>query len=281
MTDIKLSVALFSHPVRSQKLQRTLQLLGDSVPIEVILDKQSEGIWPTAMRAWRAYAPDATHHLVLQDDIIPCRDFLQSIPSIIRHLSKDASVSFCDNVPAMHYALKTNRLWVYSQQVRHAQALLQPVTQIEPFILWSEWNVRPSYYHDDGRLEMYLHSIGKKMWHTAPSLVSHDDDGSVYRRITKGEGKPDYKEVYAEHAFIGHDVDPLSLDWSLDKGFVGSLSTEELRLAEKWAIGELEIEAPKLQRSLKHMNSRIWNDESLGETYEETMQRTRRERGLI
>lgn len=50
----------------------------DTVYWEITEDRHREGVWPTARRAWMACARGAgqTHHLVMQDDAIPCRDFL-------------------------------------------------------------------------------------------------------------------------------------------------------------------------------------------------------------
>lgn len=282
MLDVRLSVAIFSHPTRQERLEQTLEMLGDDVEVKVIIDHDTEGIWKTAMRAWRSHDEDATHHLVLQDDIIPCSNFLKSIPEIISGLSPLFAVSFCDNIPSMKQAERTDRRWIASSKVRHAQALLQPVPQIEEFIQWSEWNVRPSYYHDDGRLEMYLYNHGKFIWHTFPSLVAHDDDGSVYRFVTKGETKPDGKPAYSEYKFIGHDADPRELDWTFGRrAYTGRTKPHGgLKRAERWALGEFEY-PESIWESMKVVNHRIWNDESLSTPYEETMARARRERGLI
>ena len=282
MANIKLSVAIFSHPSRAERLQQTLGLLGDDVKIKVIIDEKTEGIWRTAMRAWRSYDSDATHHLVLQDDIIPCRNFLTSVPYIISDLPQDASVSFCDNIQSIKYAIKTGRSWVVSTQVRHAQALIQPVGQIEDWIQWSEWNVRPSYYHDDGRLEIYLVKHNRRIWHTVPSLVSHDDNGSVYRYLTKNETKPEGKAPYVEYKFIGVDTDPLSINWDVQDNYVGNLTRpSRLKMPERWAVGEIEFDDRNSQQAMMYTNSRIWNEDVFTRTYEEDMAIARKERGLI
>lgn len=277
----KVSVTIFSHHSRSKRLQQTLEALGSDVAVEVVIDYKTEGIWQTAMKAWRSYGTDATHHLVLQDDIIPCKNFLVRLPEIIHHLPNDASVSFCDKLPLMHYAKQKKKSWVLSGKVRHAQALLQPVSQIENFIQWSEWNIRPSYYHDDGRLEMYLHTFNKLMWHTVPSLVSHDDDGSVYRYLKTGDSKPDDKPPYQELYFLGADVDPSTVDWQVENNYVGSASRHKLKSAELWAMGKGEITNPKTQEGYKYLNPRIWTDETLNEPYDVVMERVRREKGLV
>lgn len=280
MPEIRLSVAIFSHPSRAKRLEETLKLLGNDVDVKVIIDTQTEGIWKTAMRAWRAYDSDATHHLVLQDDIIPAKNFLAAVPEVITGLSPLFAVSFCDNIPMMRYAEKRGDVrWIKSSQVRHAQALLQPVEQIEHFIEWAEWNIRPSYYHDDGRLEIYLHKHGKFIWHIFPSLVAHVDIGSVYRYVTTGELKPEYKRPYTEHAFIGQDIDPRTLDWGNGRS-VGKPTTKLLRRADRWAVGDFEYQQEDWE-ALKSINSRIWNEKSLSMTYEETMTIARKERGLI
>jgi hypothetical protein len=83
-----------SHPSRAS----AARALADRFPelnIRVVLDPEPDGP-PTALRAarlaWAAVAPDATHHLVLQDDALPADDFLARLHTLIA-AQPDAALS--------------------------------------------------------------------------------------------------------------------------------------------------------------------------------------------
>ncbi|NEE50650.1 hypothetical protein G3M55_39350, partial [Streptomyces sp. SID8455] len=55
----------------------------------VVVDPSPEagpGALRTARAAWAAVAPDATHHVVLQDDVVPCREFAAQVAHAVREL---------------------------------------------------------------------------------------------------------------------------------------------------------------------------------------------------
>jgi hypothetical protein len=66
---VTLSVAIMAHPKRAALVDGILARLDrDDVP--VIWDEQGSR-WDTGRRAMLAYDPSCTHHVVIQDDIIP------------------------------------------------------------------------------------------------------------------------------------------------------------------------------------------------------------------
>ncbi|MBR7836072.1 hypothetical protein KDL01_22540 [Actinospica durhamensis] len=74
---VRLSAAVMTHPSRLAEAERLLAALADLEPAMVI-DPDPAGppsSLRTARHAWAAVAPDATHHLVLQDDAWPAAGF--------------------------------------------------------------------------------------------------------------------------------------------------------------------------------------------------------------
>jgi hypothetical protein len=70
-----------THPSRLAVAERLLAALADLEPT-VVIDPDPAGppsSLRTARRAWAAVAPDATHHLVLQDDAWPAAGFAQHV----------------------------------------------------------------------------------------------------------------------------------------------------------------------------------------------------------
>src|SRR5215470_12058254 len=86
---IELSIAIQHTPSRADRriwVQSMLKQLGSedpNIPITLVSDTQLEGCWPTHRRALEA-AGEASHHLVLQDDVGLCRDFIKSVKGVIR-----------------------------------------------------------------------------------------------------------------------------------------------------------------------------------------------------
>ncbi|MEV5575057.1 hypothetical protein AB0L06_33890 [Spirillospora sp. NPDC052269] len=82
---IEISVAVMHHPARAGLIGR---LLRDTAPLapRIVPDPDPDGVRSplrTAKRAWAAIAPDATHHLVLQDDVGLSADFAGQLRSAI------------------------------------------------------------------------------------------------------------------------------------------------------------------------------------------------------
>ena len=233
MSNINLSVAIMTHPVRTAQLQNLIDQIGDQIEYAIIIDEEGLGIWGNAMNAWRAYIPEATHHMVLQDDVILSKNFFRVAKKLISIVHATDSISFCDKLQSeMNLAEREGFHWVVTTKVRHGQCLVQPVGQIEDFIQFSEWFVRPDYDYDSGRLEMFLKRHRRGIWHSVPSLVEHDDHGSVGAIFNEGD------EPYLGYKFIGRDTEADPKEWStLRVGF----RPAPLRIVDQWAIGEISV----------------------------------------
>src|SRR5580765_4948671 len=86
---IDLSIAIQHTPSRADR-RRWAQTMIDQlrsedpdIPLAIIEDTRLDGCWPTYRRALEA-AGSASHHLVLQDDLGLCRDFVRSVKELIR-----------------------------------------------------------------------------------------------------------------------------------------------------------------------------------------------------
>jgi hypothetical protein len=74
--DIRVSVAIAAHPKRAQQAHALAAQLDRDASI--VWD-QGNNEWATHERAWAAHDPSATHHLVLQDDAVVCRDLIGGV----------------------------------------------------------------------------------------------------------------------------------------------------------------------------------------------------------
>ena len=174
--------------------------------IPVSLDTLSMGVWWNAQQCWGMITPGATHHLVLQDDMWPCKNFIQSAKNALA-ANPDAPVSFFTvykNI--VDEARKNGGHWVLTSKIWGAAPCL-PVWMIEDWLAWSEANVRPDFKHDDARLSAYLISKGIDVWNTVPSLAEHDLHG---KKSLLGNNPP----ISRMARWFAGDGNNLDIDWS-------------------------------------------------------------------
>ena len=263
--NFKLSVSIMSHVSRAEQLARLEDQIGDQIEYQVSLDPGDLGLWNNAKRAWANYSPDATHHMVLQDDVLLSKNFFFVAQKLINQVTPGDSVSFCDNIVAeMNLAEQNGYHWITTTKVRHAQCIVQPVSQIQDWIHFSDWFFRPEYDYDDGRLEVYLYKNKRAIWHSVPSLVEHDDQGSV-------AGEPN-DIPSTGYKFVGINGEAEYKEWrNLNVGF----RPANLRLIEKWSIGEVQQINPSDYPSIG-----IFQLPTSGLSYNEVIEQARADRGI-
>lgn len=85
MTEVRLSAVVMTHPKRrhdAEEMQDRHPDLGLRIVEDPAPDEQPSAL-RTARTAWAALAPDATHHLVIEDDTVLCADFHQHLLAAI------------------------------------------------------------------------------------------------------------------------------------------------------------------------------------------------------
>lgn len=148
------------------------------IPYRIIPDTHLEGVWPTTRRAWLSIldrAPDegATHGIVLQDDMLPCRRFRATVEAAIAARPKVPIVIFCARPAAVAHARTRGHSWIESADGAWGGAVVLPIDMAREFVDWCDRHVDPAYPHDDGRLTLWAFWTGRRFWLTVPSLVEH------------------------------------------------------------------------------------------------------------
>lgn len=212
-----LSVAVMHVPdvaERRAMLADLLRSLGGKEEIgrettyfEVTEDRE-RSVWETARRAWLASKrSSATHHLVLQDDALVCRDFLATVKECIEYFPT-FPISFFDMSKAVKEAVSRGSHWMQRSSLSSAVAIVMPSSEAVASIAWADANVLPMVPHDDARLTMYFQHKGKPIIYTAPCLVEHVGDRSV-----SGHGTlPGRRRVAS--LVLDSGLSGLSVDWS-------------------------------------------------------------------
>lgn len=172
----KLSIAIMAHPSREAFIPYLKEKLGD---IPVSYDR-GEGIWQNRKRASLMYDRQATHHLVVQDDAIIGRGFLERVMKEIEgHPNTAINLYWGRRVgllPTADAGLKDGG--VLSRWIHWGVAIILPTKLIEPMIEYCD-QMEILHNHDDTRIGHFLRSKGVSVWYPLPSLVDHREEMSI------------------------------------------------------------------------------------------------------
>ncbi|GII77819.1 hypothetical protein Sru01_28010 [Sphaerisporangium rufum] len=183
----RVSVAVMYHPDRADRIPRLAEACRPLRPVPV--PDPDPGSFPsplrTAKRAWQAYDPAATHHLVLQDDVLPVPGFAGHLLAAVDARPDDVLALYTHwNSPYNSYAVRqaaaAGAAWarLVPGEWAPAQGLLLPVklaADLAGYLAAVPDEVRD----DDTVIELFLREHDRCVLATVPHLLDHDETGSV------------------------------------------------------------------------------------------------------
>jgi hypothetical protein len=216
---ISLSVAMMAHPKRAEQVEQILARL-DRDDVQVVWDERNSR-WDTGKRAMLAYDPGCSHHAVIQDDVLVCRDLFAGVEAALHQMPHD--VPLCGYVGRVRpYAEMVTMAAAVARQ-RGASFLTMHTLNWGPLVVVPTDCIEEMVEHCDTltdipnydrRLSRYWELQRHLLvWYTWPSLVDHADGPSlVPGRIGTDRRKAQHTRV--AHTFIGEDASALDVDWS-------------------------------------------------------------------
>lgn len=215
-TPVRLSLVVTHAPfsgerrVMVQDLSRRIKDKDLLVEFTILKDYDKAGPWPVSRKAWKmAGRKGATHQLVLQDDVIPCRDFVKTLLKLVE-LKPDVPIGIYANRKVVETARTAGSSWALIPDGAWGQAVLLPVALAWDFLRWERAHVTAHgefvKKHYDTRVAMWLLKTKRPMWATVPSLIEHIAPSrsllgfSHSRRVARW--------------FAGADKSGLDFDWS-------------------------------------------------------------------
>lgn len=212
-----LSVAIMAHPARAAMVERLLDKLGD---VPVAWAERKNDLWGTRRRATLACDLDCTHHLVLQDDVMICRDLVAGVERALEHVPPDvpASLYIGQRRPdrelvkaACAKARESSASWVVMPTLLWGPAVVLPTAAIPDMVEYCD--TLKKMPHDDRRMGMYWERISPT-WYTWPSLVDHADGPSMAQgRMGTDRSKPQ-QLMRVAFEYVGNDASALEADWA-------------------------------------------------------------------
>ena len=216
---MKVSVSVMAHPLRAALVEELTASLDR--PAQVAWDRHNSA-WDTARRAWEAHDPSATHHLVLEDDAVACRDLVAGLELALEHVPAEAAVSLYVGTlrpdgrrvaAAVNRADRAGAAWVVMSDIKWGVALAAPVAVIPEMLAHGD---SPAY---DWNVRSYFARRRWPVWCTWPSLVDHRDVPGLVRHQVPPSGPR------RAHRFASGSA--LDVDWSA--GSVWMPGAERLR----------------------------------------------------
>lgn len=212
---VRLSVCIQTHPARSELLERLLNLLS---PAHVLVahdptPDDKPGPLRTYLRALELAPAWSTHHLVLQDDALVSRNFVEAASVVARARPENPVALFCPKQPPemavkIRGAVDRGEGIVEIPPRRWAPvvALIWPVELARDFLAYVIEKDWPTHFRaDDEAVGRFFRENAIELYATAPSLVEHPDveRSLIGNRVRGGR---------VAAAFIG-DADPLEIVW--------------------------------------------------------------------
>ena len=176
------SFTIMAHEKRAAWAEQLAQELDCSITWDRHNDRHETGL-----RAIKAYEPSATHHCVVQDDVILAPNFKDEVKKLILYPEEDAPVglyyggkgsSHSAHVTAHQFAQSRQANWVIRRGPIWGPAIIYPVRTIPDLVKFYEESHVQNY---DRRVMRFYQSVKKHCWYTIPSLVEHrvDDNPSL------------------------------------------------------------------------------------------------------
>jgi hypothetical protein len=210
---VKVSHAIMAHPARQQFVEQLQATQLADVP--VVWDRANDR-WDTGRRSMLAYDPTADWHVVVQDDAVLCRDYLDGVAAALAHVHEPMPVAFYTGRvrPSAQFVTRMvmtahvlGRAWLQFPGPWWGVSVAIPVECIELMVAWGDANPRiPNY---DKRMAAYFESRGVPCRYSLPSLVDHRV-GSENPSLIPGRGNAPSRTA---HSFIGVTRSPLEVDW--------------------------------------------------------------------
>lgn len=206
---VKLSVAVMAHPTREAMVTELLDQLDR--PAEVVWDRINDR-HDTGIRAMQAFGPDATHHLVIQDDVVPCGDLIAGAERALAHVPDGHPVSlyigrvrpFADAVKQA-VAAADGASWITMEGIYWGPAIVLPAADIAHLAHW--WGHNSHIVNYDKRISAWYQRRRVSCWYTWPCLVDHRTGPSL--------SHPTASMDRHAHRWHGHRSS-LDIDWSGD-----------------------------------------------------------------
>ena len=168
----------------------------------VLVDRERIGVLAMFKKCWQAMP--GPHGIVLQDDLLPCRNLMRALDAITAILPDEPVCIYDMNIHSLRVAQGIGTQWRRLQSSNWGGSVMLPTSWVANMLAWIDYALLPlNDWDDDIALCLYMRAFGRLFWHTPPLLqhlgsVSSQKHGRTYT---------------GNQFFVGEDFDALSVDW--------------------------------------------------------------------
>lgn len=169
---MKISKAIVGVPERVVSLLRLKKQLPDA---SVFIDEGKVGCWYGHLGAMKLFDSDATHHLVLEEDVGVCPDFEKNLYESVGHVPDKLITYYTGSygMPMYKWAKKNGYSWFVEKSSPSGQAHLFPIAMLKDYISFVESYSHCGFKYEEQYLLLYMLKNDLECWNTVPSLVEH------------------------------------------------------------------------------------------------------------
>lgn len=224
-----ISVAVMAHPSRAEWVPELVDRL--DVSPKVVWDEGWNDRHITGLHALQAYDPQASHHLIVQDDAKVCRDLVAGVAKAVQHTGDHPLGLYTGRVrpfrgkvtEAVKKARHAKAPWIEMEGPWWGVGIVIPTRHLPQLCSWYEASDETNY---DRRIAYWYRRQGIRCWYSVPSLVDHRTDGNP--SLVPGRTSTSRCAQW----FIGEDASALDVDWRTDpavaEGYDGWLEFRDL-----------------------------------------------------
>lgn len=170
------SISVMASEERRHFFPYLKEKLGD-VPFSIDAprkDPKNIGVWENCKRAWKMYAPEASHHIVIQDDALISKDFMKHVEDLLKKTPGDYAYSlyFGDELATapQEKTKAENEGYIVRRLLGTGVATMLPTYAITRIM---EWGDRNNTNIDDANIGYALQQMGMKIVYPVPCFVDH------------------------------------------------------------------------------------------------------------
>lgn len=206
---VSVSVAVMAHPKRADMVDDLLERL--DVPATVVWDEKQDR-HDTGVRSLEAFDADCTHHMVIQDDALPCRDLVAGVTEALKWVPAGHPMSCyvgtlkprSEQVAReVRKATEIGASFLRMEKIHWGPCIAVPTADLPELCEWFRKRSTPQGY--DKRTSRWFEQDHRECWYTWPCLVDHRGDDSLHL---------DFAGRRRAHQFPGEDASALDCDWS-------------------------------------------------------------------
>ncbi|MFI6290459.1 hypothetical protein ACIBEJ_02685 [Nonomuraea sp. NPDC050790] len=242
MADLKLSVAVRYHPSREPAAKALAAQCAELSPL-LVPDPDPAGPpspLRAAGRAWAACPDAATHHLVLQDDVVLAKDFAAHLKAAVRQRPAHGLALYVErDSPRNSYlfrrAAALGTPWAALSRFEHTPAPGFLLPAADARALAARLARVPDAFRDDEVVTAFCRERGVRVVALVPSLVDQGDLPGVAGDDGHGER---HAAAFADHAGIDPSFWAAGAAEGVWPGLPYTLELRDSRCLIRFATGE-------------------------------------------